>query len=289
MHTRMYADTLLYNYEAYQRWQSLPGELYAPQLFIDGHRHGGWSAQWEDSIVYRMNQPAPVTITMDGTYNVGNGQGVISAQFRNDSTAEIQGKVMFVIVEDSIYFMDSLGGQMKEWHNHTARDYIPGPYGEMITIPAGDSVSYTQAFTIPSDWQYEYCSIITFIQDTVLQPDTVSQYIWQGCMIKVTNLIGINENLSTENITDRVSKVSPNPCTGQTEISFSLSAATRYRISLYDVSGRIVRVYSGITQSNQGSVLWDCRDEKDKKVSTGVYIYCLESDEYKATGLIVVR
>jgi hypothetical protein len=284
----MYADTLLYNYEACQRWQSLPGEHYAPQLYIDGHRHGGWSAQWEDSIVYRMNKISPIFITMDGTYNVENGQGVISARFRNDSTAEIHGRVMFVIVEDSIYFMDSLGGQMKEWHNHTARDYIPGPYGEMITVAAGDSVIYTQPFAIPSAWQYEYCSIITFIQDTVLQPDTVSQYIRQGCIIKVTDLIGINENLNTKNISNMVSKVSPNPCTDRTEIHFRLNAGTAYRITLYDITGRLVKTFSGISQSRQGSVLWDCRDEQNNKVCSGVYIYYLQSRGHKASGLIVI-
>lgn len=193
MHTRIYADTLLYNLEAYQRWQSLPGDHIAPQLYIDGHRHPGWYYQWEDSIVPRMNIPATVTISMTGSFDPGNGQGFITATYRNDSTAAIQGRVMFVIVEDSIYFMDSLAGQMKEWHNHTARDYIPGPLGIMLTIAPGDSVTYTQPFSIPSTWRYNYCSIITFIQDTIIRPDTVTQNIWQGAMMQVSTLIGAAE------------------------------------------------------------------------------------------------
>lgn len=195
MHTRLYADTLLYNQEAYERWQSLPGNHAAPQLYIDGHRHPGWYFQWEDSIVARMAFDAPVTITIEGIFNPGDGQGTVTATYRNDSTASILGRVMFVIVEDSIYFMDSLAGQMKEWHNHTARDYIPGPLGTMITVPPGDSVSYSQPFTIPPEWRFEYCSVITFIQDTLLYPDTVTQNIWQGAVIQVSSMIGIREDV----------------------------------------------------------------------------------------------
>ncbi len=228
MHTRLYADTLLYNLEAYQRWQSLPGDHIVPQLYIDGHRHPGWYYQWEDSIVPRMNQPAPVTINMIGSFNPANGQGSVSATYRNDSTATIQGRIMFVIVEDSVYYMDSLAGQMKEWHNHTARDYIPGPLGTMVTITPGDSLIYTQPFAVQPSWRYNYCSIITFIQDTIVRPDTVTQNIWQGAMIKVSSMIGICEQ-EKKQIIDYYSP---------TIISNTMPIVTDYKCRIFDITGR---------------------------------------------------
>ena len=289
MHTRMYADTILYSLEAYQRWQSLPGEHHAPQLYIDGHRHPSWYWEWEDSIVARMNQNAPVAITVSGLFNPTNGQGSVSAQYRNDSTAIIQGRVMFVIVEDSIYFMDSLGGQKKEWHNHTARDYIPGPLGMMVTIAPNDSMTYTQAFTIPPDWRYNYCSIITFIQDTIIRPDTVTQNIWQGTMIRVSQLVGVDEQAAGSGISNQAAVLVPNPCVDKTNIAFNLPARTEYQISFFDVTGRLVGYHSGLAHGGQESVIWNCRDQENVSLSAGVYIWLFESKTLKTTGKLVVR
>jgi hypothetical protein len=235
-----------------------------------------------------LNLPACVAIRLSGSFNPANGQGSITAWYRNDSNAAILGRIMFVIVEDSVYFMDSLGGQCKEWHNHTARDYIPGPYGVMTTVAAGDSVSYTQPFTIPAAWRWSYCSIITFIQDSILRPDTSTKNIWQGAMIKVSQLVGLEEASA---VTDRPGRcaVLPNPCVLRTSLNFDLPSGTGYRISICDVAGRRVREILGQVGSGAESLTWDCRDQDGDRVSPGVYPYRLESARGKYTGTVLVR
>jgi len=235
-----------------------------------------------------MNKPACVNIRMNGSFNTANGQGSITAWYRNDSTAAIRGRVMFVVVEDSVYFMDSLGGQRKEWHNHTARDYIPGPNGVMTTVAAGDSVSYTQPFTIPPVWRWSYCSIITFIQDSILRPDTVTKNIWQGAMVKVSQLVGLEE---TSEVPDRPGRCLawPNPCVLRTALNFDLPSGTGYRILICDVAGRRVRELVGRAGPGAESALWDCRDQDGDRVNRGVYPYRLESAGGKYTGTISVR
>ncbi len=288
IHTRIFGDTLLYSAEGYQRLQTLPGDFNSPRLYIDGHRHPGWYYQWQDSIVPRMNIPACVNIRMNGTFNPGNGQGTITAWYRNDSTALIRGRVMFVITEDSVYFMDSLGGQRKEWHNHTARDYIPGPLGTMLTVAAGDSVSFTQSFAIAPLWRYQYCKIVTFIQDSVARPDSMTKNIWQGAEIKVSQLVGVAEP-DADPIALSACPASPNPCRDRTRISFELPVAIDYRLTFYDITGRTIRTYAAASRATTASVEWDCRDDRGMAVSPGVYPYRLQTDSGSISGTVVVR
>lgn len=285
IHTRMWADTLCYNAEAYQRWLTLPGDANPSRLYIDGHRDPSYYWTWEDSIVNRMNKPAPVTIRMNGSFNPGNGAGSITGTYRNDSTAAITGQVMFVIVEDSVYYMDSLGGQRKEWHNHTPRDYIPGPLGTIFNITPGDSVIYTQPFTIVPPVRYQYCSIVTFIQDTVLRPDSVTKNIYQGGMVKVRQLVGVDEDELNDTrckVRDAQLKIQPNPATAKQGIRLTIEGGPQNRearLHIYDVSGRVVKsIPLGSMPSAQLLLA----------LKPGVYFYRFDCGGSVATGKVVI-
>jgi len=286
MHTN-FGDTL-YNVEADQRWAFYPGTKYFPELYIDGQRHTGiWYWLWEDTIVNRMNKPSPMSITMNGTYNNYRGTGTITAKYRNDSTATIRGKVMFVIVEDSIYHVDLSG---KNWHNHVAKDYIPGPNGLMITIPPGDSVTYTQPFTIQPTWRYNYCSIVTFIQDTVVQPDAETKFIWQGSMIKVAQMIGVDEisgDIATQPVTV---VVTPNPFIREVRFTVSSPIPGLYAINIFDPAGRRIKKLTGEMIANKKiSVGWDGRDGLEQRVSPGIYFFRFQASGFVKSGKIIAE
>lgn len=131
-----------------------------------------------------MAQSAPVTITMWGHYVAADDSGRIYAQFRNDSSETIEGRVLFIVTEDSLYYATSNGDL---WHNHVSRDYIPNHIGVYVSIPAGDSAIVDQPLYLDPDWQWYRCEIKTFIQSERLQPDSTKE-VWQGGILKVTDL-----------------------------------------------------------------------------------------------------
>jgi len=282
-----FGDTL-YNAEAEQRWAFYPGTKYFPELYIDGRRHTGiWYWLCEDTIVSRMNQPSPARITMTGSYNNFRGTGTVSAKYRNDSTAAIRGKVMFVVVEDSIYHVDVSG---KNWHNHVAKDYIPGPNGQMITILPGDSVTYTQPFTIQPTWRYNYCSIVTFIQDTVVQPDAETKYVWQSGTIKVSQMIGVDENSGDPGPQPVTVRTTPNPFIRQVRFIFNSPASGSYSIDIFDPVGRRINKLTGTLIANkEESLAWDGRDDQGQHIAPGIYFYRFRVSGFVSSGKIIAK
>jgi len=121
--------------EARARWFTYPppypsGQSWSyvtPWIWCDGDPHC-YDIQpfvflaWDSLLADRMNVPSPFTITMWGDWNPGSGTGTINAQFQNDSTDALAGRVLFVITEDSINYAGPNGDA---WHNQVARDYIP--------------------------------------------------------------------------------------------------------------------------------------------------------------------
>jgi hypothetical protein len=282
--------------EARARWFTYPAPypsgqnwIYVtPWIWYDGNPHC-YDTQpfaflaWDSLLADRMNVPSPFTMTMWGDWNPGSGTGTINAQFRNDSTDALTGHVLFVITEDSINFVGPNGDA---WHNQVARDYIPDTIGSLASIPAGDSLTVSQAFALDTSWNYEKIRFVAFIQDTFMQPDSVIE-IWQGAMLDIAEL-GIaeyeNTNIFTKNITP-----SPNPCVSGTRFSFTLPNAQSYTIDIYDITGRKIRAVSGVAAGSEQTTEWDLRNDKGLRVSSGVYLYHFRSNEVYATGKVVVR
>ncbi len=77
----------------------------------------------------------------------------------------------------------------------------------------------------------------------------------------------------------------PNPFNPSTTISFSLKDISQpVNLVIYNTRGQIVRrLFNGIPTSNRLSLVWDGYDELRQPVSSGVYLYRLESAEFTET------
>ncbi|HEC78754.1 MAG TPA: Omp28-related outer membrane protein [candidate division WOR-3 bacterium] len=283
----------LYCAEAVQRMYTYPPPYYyngswyyaTPWLWYDGDPHGSYTySTWESKITSRMSQPSPVTVTMWGDYDPGTGTGTINAQFRNDSTATLNGRVLFVITEDSLYYAAPNGDY---WHNHVARDYIPNQNGQSVSIAPGDSVTVTQSFTIQSGWDDSMCEIVTFIQNPTLASDSTKE-VWQGGIVKVLDLIGIKEESSKTTTVQKISPV-PNPCVNGTNFQFELPIGSHYEISIFDITGRLITKMTGTATGNRESIKWSLKDDTGSQVGAGVYFYRFDSQTLTTNGKIVVR
>jgi len=236
-------------------------------------------------ISQRMTEPAPVTATVWGEYIPAASAGTISAQFRNDSSATIYGRVMFCITEDSLYYPAGNGDQ---WHNHVARDYLPNYMGESVSIPAGESLTVSQEFTIAPTWNTEKLNFVAWIQDASMLPDSTIE-IWQGGQLPFAELtVGTQEYGKEEASISRIAAV-PNPCVNGTRFAFTLPAGESYRIFLYDVGGRLVRTMQGTGSGSEQTAYWDLKNDNGTRVSAGVYLYRFDSAENSTSGKVIVQ
>jgi hypothetical protein len=256
---------------------------FEPWLWYDGDQHGGFDYMlWESMITGRMTMDAPVTITMWGDYTPSTGEGTVNVHLQNDSTATIDGRVVVVITEDSLYYMAPNG---VEWHNHVSRDYLPDHNGTLVSIPAGGYAIITEPFTIDPVWNDNYCTILAWIQDDTMQADSTKE-IWQGGMKDVTELALEEVDIELKSIQ---LVLAPNPCIDQTRFFFSLPAGLKYTLNIYDVSGRRVREFKGVSSGEHSVVEWDVRDSDAQTLGSGVYFYGFTSLLAKECGKIVVR
>ncbi len=81
----------------------------------------------------------------------------------------------------------------------------------------------------------------------------------------------------------------PNPFNPSTEIKFSVPKGERVRIAVYNSIGKLVRV---LVDDNlmPGSyrVTWNGEDNRGQKVSSGVYLYRMETPSFQATKKMVL-
>ncbi len=74
----------------------------------------------------------------------------------------------------------------------------------------------------------------------------------------------------------------PNPFTDATVLQLSLPAATKARVLVFDVSGRLVRtLVSEVLSAGDHAVPWDGRDDRDKLVASGIYLIRADAGEWQ--------
>jgi flagellar hook assembly protein FlgD len=72
---------------------------------------------------------------------------------------------------------------------------------------------------------------------------------------------------------------SPNPFNPRTEIAFGLQEPSECRLTVYNVSGRLVAtLLDELRGPGTHRVEWDGRTDEGIEVGTGVYLYRLETD-----------
>ncbi len=81
----------------------------------------------------------------------------------------------------------------------------------------------------------------------------------------------------------------PNPFNPATTIAFDIVKAGRVTISIFDVSGRLVRTLVDETRGpGRHDVEWNCRDAGGSIVPAGVYFYRIDAGEFTATRKMIL-
>ncbi|MBC8233132.1 T9SS type A sorting domain-containing protein, partial [bacterium] len=86
----------------------------------------------------------------------------------------------------------------------------------------------------------------------------------------------------------------PNPFNPETWIPFQLEKDADVSISIYSMSGELVKTLylgkqkAGFYSTKPKSAYWDGRDNLGEKVSSGVYFYTLQAGDFRATNKMVI-
>ena len=86
----------------------------------------------------------------------------------------------------------------------------------------------------------------------------------------------------------------PNPFNPETWIPFQLNQDAEVSVSIYNVSGRLVRTFpigfrsAGIYLSQDKAIYWNGRTDNGETVSSGIYFYQLNAGDYSSTSRMVI-
>ena len=80
----------------------------------------------------------------------------------------------------------------------------------------------------------------------------------------------------------------PNPFNPTTEILYDLPRTSHVTLTIFNVLGEKVRILeNGEKSVGRHHVLWDGRDEQNRAVSSGVYFYRIEADDFVAVKKMI--
>jgi len=81
----------------------------------------------------------------------------------------------------------------------------------------------------------------------------------------------------------------PNPFNPSTTIGFALSEAGEVNLSIYNMSGQLVKkLVSAEMEAGRHEVVWDATDAYGTRVASGVYVYVIKSGEFTAQRKLVL-
>ena len=84
-------------------------------------------------------------------------------------------------------------------------------------------------------------------------------------------------------------KIEPNPSGKAVKIQYVIGEEADVNLSIYDVSGRLVKKLKGGRQkAGSYTVIWNGRDERNRTVSNGVYFLKVNAGKFKQTRKIIL-
>ncbi|UCF78536.1 MAG: T9SS type A sorting domain-containing protein [Candidatus Eiseniibacteriota bacterium] len=120
-------------------------------------------------------------------------------------------------------------------------------------------------------------------------PDT---YVgeWMKCVLSWSSSIGVPERgAGRASVATLLHQAFPNPVNPSATIRFSVATPGRVELSVFDVSGRVVRTLKDeILAAGEYSVSWDGKNDAGERVSSGVFFYQLRTPDRRSAKKIVI-
>jgi hypothetical protein len=129
------------------------------------------------------------------------------------------------------------------------------------------------------------------VQDLVgIAPGPAVEFMVTGQLFDDTPFSGCDTiRVIGHDVTAAVLSCTPNPFRDRTEITFSMGQkAKSIALKIYNVTGRLVRQWDYPTIESVNQIIWDRKDNIDRKVPSGVYLLKVQGEDISIIKKVVV-
>jgi hypothetical protein len=217
--------------------------------------------------------------------------------WHDDQPQPIHTKFNIEVVVDTWFEYDTITGKTGTFTEGMTFDFAgSSPYNDHYLVPEGS------AFTIFSSPEPTYGCAVAYDEGSYKtigcnwefgdltdgdNPSTKKQLMLEYLEFFGDIATGIQEEGNADN--NPISKIYPNPFTGQTTISFNMDASTAVNVEIFSMDGRKVatllnnEVAAGTHQLN-----WDGTDMNGQKLNSGIYLCTLRTNSVIATKKVII-
>ncbi len=125
----------------------------------------------------------------------------------------------------------------------------------------------------------------------LVNDEIFTTWVYRGGLYgqKVDFTLVDNDDNDVDIITNNLLFNYPNPFNPQTNIAFTLPTSGNVSIDIYNLKGQKVKeLVNDNYSSGRYSVLWDGKDDNNKQVASGVYLYKMRSGKYSSTKKMIL-
>jgi hypothetical protein len=154
---------------------------------------------------------------------------------------------------------------------------------DQVTLIPSDSTTLTVYTSTETDTIW-YTLIITAQRMPGAKPDGLEHSI--QVMLKVDPPTDAGDWADNPNAPKSFAlfQNQPNPFNPETKISYYLPRACQLRLTIYNVLGQRVRtLFDGHQDAGIQTLLWDGRDDDGVQLSSGIYFYRLQANDFHQT------
>ncbi len=102
---------------------------------------------------------------------------------------------------------------------------------------------------------------------------------------------GIETEISLGNLPEayKLEQNYPNPFNPNTTIRFETPITTNVSLNIYNIKGQLVRsLFNETLNAGRHTIHWDGKDNNEKELSSGIYLYRLEAEDYNITNSMLL-
>ncbi|MFL3014050.1 MAG: T9SS type A sorting domain-containing protein [Candidatus Neomarinimicrobiota bacterium] len=117
---------------------------------------------------------------------------------------------------------------------------------------------------------------ITDVEGQIVFKDNITSEIPSDILDIISSYLGTKDSYIP--LEFHLEQNYPNPFNGRTNINFSLPFSAYVDLKIFDMNGEVVKtLYQGYRNNEQSKIIWDGKNDFNNLVSSGVYLYSIES------------
>ncbi len=192
---------------------------------------------------------------------------------------------VYNIFLDTLIAMDGLTGE-EQWRYplDTLTAYSTAIANGLIFVSTQNKTIALDLATQEKVWEYPAGGYLTIANNKLFIASITGDVYAFG---KVpTDIDDISAELPTG---FELSQNYPNPFNPTTEISFTIPTKTDLKLTIYNILGEEVRLLTdNLYLAGSHTVTWDGTNNLGKNVTSGIYLYSLETEQYKSSKKMIL-